>query len=356
MLQLAASSSRIWINGTEHMAEGTETISSVLVFSAPAKDKHMTTDRNPNDDRLTPDELARMAAEGGPAEPVPASRAADTPPADEETLLRAADMEAEGAPPPEEALKAQERAQAEAARRATDPAGDGPATAFAFDDVQGDAVVHEYERRYAREPYPDEKLKRDSHTDEMDARSGIGAILRETKRKREQYAPYAYNRADITLDERRWAAIAHASIWLSLFGAIVTFGISIPLSIFVPLVIHLVFRNRSEFVAFHALQAFVLQVVATLGVVALGVLGGVLWAFVLVIFALLSVVLIGIPLLFVWILIGIVFFVALTALPVIGLILGTIAALDTYAGRDHRYPYLGELLDRHLAGLFMRSA
>jgi uncharacterized Tic20 family protein len=55
----------------------------------------------------------------------------------------------------------------------------------------------------------------------------------------------------LTHDERTWAMLAHLS---ALLGYIVVLGQYIA-----PLVIYLVYRERSRFVAFHALQALYFQ-------------------------------------------------------------------------------------------------
>ncbi|MFQ3610352.1 MAG: DUF4870 domain-containing protein [Fimbriimonadales bacterium] len=65
-------------------------------------------------------------------------------------------------------------------------------------------------------------------------------------------------------EERLWGMLAHL---LTLLGYVVVLGQYVA-----PLVVFLTFRNRSQFVAFHALQALYLQ----LAVLFLGILGGAL--------------------------------------------------------------------------------
>lgn len=59
------------------------------------------------------------------------------------------------------------------------------------------------------------------------------------------------NQNGLTADERLWAMLAHLS---ALLGYVVLLGQYIA-----PLVIYLVYRERSRFVAFHALQALYFQ-------------------------------------------------------------------------------------------------
>src|SRR5438128_536437 len=89
--------------------------------------------------------------------------------------------------------------------------------------------------------------------------------------------PRSYSTINVSDEERQWAAIAHASIWFTILGGILTAGFVVPISIFVPLVIYFMYRKKSDYVVFHALQAFVVQLIATVGVLALAVFGGVIW-------------------------------------------------------------------------------
>src|SRR5262245_59935840 len=126
------------------------------------------------------------------------------------------------------------------------PAGDRMTTSPV--DTAGDDVVEEYENRYF--PPRGEKLKR---------------------------APRSYSTLAVSDDERLWAAVAHASAWVTALIVLVSYGFLIPLSIFIPLVIYFMFRRRSGYVVFHALQAFVLQLVGTVGAFAIMMVGGVVW-------------------------------------------------------------------------------
>lgn len=126
-----------------------------------------------------------------------------------------------------------------------------------------------------------------------------------------------------------------------------------PLSIFIPLIIFFIFRKRSDYVAFHALQAFTLQLVGTLGALVLGVVGGIVWGIGMIVALVLMLVLVGFILVPVWGVVGILLALVVALMPVAMLILGTIAAIETYNGRDYRYPRIAGWVDRQLAGSYM---
>jgi len=115
-------------------------------------------------------------------------------------------------------------------------------------------------------------------------------------------------------DERLWAALAHASIWLN-FGT-GFFGV------FAPLVIYLVYKDKSRYVAFQSLQALFFQLVFWVGA---GILIAVSW----VITSLLSAILIGLACIPIAGLIS--------AIPVGAAIYATIGAIKTYNGEEFRY-------------------
>lgn len=167
--------------------------------------------------------------------------------------------------------------------------------------------------------------------------------------------PRSYSTMNITDEERQWAALAHASIWLTMFGGFLTAGFVIPITIFVPLVIFALYRKRSDYVAFHALQAFVLQLIGTVGVLALLIIGGAAWALGMVVALLAVFALIGVILVPLWGAVGIALALLVFAMPVAALFLGTIAAIQTYNRLDYRYPYIAQWVDRQLAGGFLNT-
>ncbi len=188
-----------------------------------------------------------------------------------------------------------------------------------------DDVVREYEQRYSGE-----------------------------KPKRREM-PRSYSTMRVSDDEKLWAAVAHGSTWVTLIGGLLSVGMIVPLSVFVPLVIYFMFRRRSDYVAFHALQAFVLQITGTIGALALLLVGGIVWGIGMVIALLAMVVLIGFILVPLWGLVGIALGVVSLALPVAMVLFGTLGAIETYNGRDYRYPFIARWVDRQLAGNYLQT-
>jgi uncharacterized Tic20 family protein len=180
--------------------------------------------------------------------------------------------------------------------------------------------------------------------------------IRYTEPRRTQSAPRSYSTMHVSDDERFWAAVAHASIWITLLGGLFTAGFVVPLSIFIPLGIYFLYRKQSDYIAFHALQAFVLQLIGTVGVLALAVVGGTAWAIGMIIAVLLVAVLAGIILVPLWGIIGIILALVIFVTPFASLLFGTIAAVQTYNRRDYRYPFIARWVDRQLAGGLLNVA
>ena len=167
--------------------------------------------------------------------------------------------------------------------------------------------------------------------------------------------PRSYSTMNITEEERLWAAIAHGSIWITILGGIFTAGFVVPVSIFIPLVIYFLYRKKSDYVVFHALQAFVLQLAATVGVLSFAILGGVIWVIGLVVALLAIFVLAGVIIAPLWLILGVVLGIAIFLAPLVALLFGTIAAVETYNRRDYRYPFISRWVDRQLAGGFLNT-
>ena len=162
--------------------------------------------------------------------------------------------------------------------------------------------------------------------------------------------PRSYSTMNVSDDERLWAAIAHGSIWITLLGGLFTVGFVIPLSIFIPLVIYFLYRKQSDYIAFHALQAFVLQLIATVGVLTVAVVGGTAWVIGMIIAVLAVAIIAGIVLVPLWGIIGILLALVIFVTPFAALLFGTIATIQTYHRRDYRYPLIARWVDRQLAG------
>ncbi|MHB8630127.1 MAG: DUF4870 domain-containing protein [Aggregatilineales bacterium] len=154
----------------------------------------------------------------------------------------------------------------------------------------------------------------------------------------------------LTVEERRWAALAHASVLLTLLAAVGSAGILALVTLFVPLGIYFHWRTRSDYVAFQALQAFTLQALGTVGWLLL-LLGGTIVGVLLIVT--LAITLIGIPLLIVVIPALILFILATLVMPFGMLVYSLIAAFQTWNGVDYRLPRIARWIDRQMRGGFL---
>lgn len=126
-----------------------------------------------------------------------------------------------------------------------------------------------------------------------------------------------------TEDERTWAMLAHISVLVNLVT-----GFLGPVA---ALVIYLVYKDRSRYVAYQSMQAFVFQLIWWVGA---GVLIGIIWA----ITGLLSLILIGILL----IPFSILLTIGLALLPLGALVYGVIGAVECNQGNDFQYWLVGD--------------
>jgi hypothetical protein len=132
-------------------------------------------------------------------------------------------------------------------------------------------------------------------------------------------------------DERTWGMLSHLSVLLNLVT-----GFGGPIA---ALIIYLVYRDRSRFVAYHALQAMVFQLIWWFGG---GVLIGLMWAIV----GALSAILIGIVLIPVAACITPI----LMLMPVGALIYGVVGAVQVSQGQDFKYWLAGDWVRGTLTG------
>jgi uncharacterized Tic20 family protein len=208
-------------------------------------------------------------------------------------------------------------------------------------------VVEEYEERY----HGRRRLEATPVREESGAKEETGA--KDVRQKGPIYMPRGktkriYDPVSVSDNERKWATIAHGSTLLTVLLGILSGGALVLLTIFVPLLIYFSFRKRSEFVAFHALQAFTIQLVGTIGWVALIVVGVIAWAALIIVSAILIVVLVGIILLPLVLFAGPVFFVVSLALPLGTVIYSFIAMTETHAGRNYRIPYISDWVESQM--------
>jgi hypothetical protein len=130
-----------------------------------------------------------------------------------------------------------------------------------------------------------------------------------------------------TSDERTWAMFAHLSVLVNLFTAILG-----PLA---AILIYYAYKDRSRYVAYHAMQSFVLQLIVWVGG---GLIAGVAWA----VTGVLSMVVIGVFL--------IPFACLISLLPVIAPVYGIVAAVETSQGKDFKYWLIGDWVRGTLTG------
>jgi uncharacterized Tic20 family protein len=148
-------------------------------------------------------------------------------------------------------------------------------------------------------------------------------------------------------DEMTWAAVAHASILLTLLLGVSTGGIAAILGPIVPAIIWYVFRDRSEYVVEQARQATIFQLAGILGLLALAIVGAILVAAGWVVSAVLIVVLVGLILMPVMLIVTLAWVAAVVALPIVQVVYGCYAALEAYNGRPFRYWWVADVIDRY---------
>lgn len=120
-------------------------------------------------------------------------------------------------------------------------------------------------------------------------------------------------------DERTWAMLAHLSVLVNLATGF--------LGPVVALIIYLIYKDRSRYVAYHSMQSFVFQLIWWVGG---GAVTGVAWA----ISGVLAAVIIGLFLMPIACLISL--------LPVAALVYGIVGAIQTSQGQDFRYWLIGD--------------
>lgn len=153
-----------------------------------------------------------------------------------------------------------------------------------------------------------------------------------------------------TSDERNWAMLAHLSSLLTLVVGVSTGGLVVVGALLVPLGIYLYFRERSAYVAFHALQATAFQSFAGITfVIGAGLIAGTLavgW----IITGVLSVVLIGLLLIPLALIFTFTSLFGLLAWPVVALGYTLRGGYLAYHGRYFEYPAVGALARRAMQG------
>jgi uncharacterized Tic20 family protein len=153
----------------------------------------------------------------------------------------------------------------------------------------------------------------------------------------------------LTREELGWAAVAHASILLTVLLGVTTGGIAVFLGPIVPAVIWYIYRDRSDYVVEQARQATVFQVAGILALLGLAIVGAVLLTVGWVVSAVLVIVLVGLILLPIMLVATLGWVVAILALPIAQMVYGCYAAIEAYNGRPFRYRWIADQIDRYQA-------
>ena len=199
-------------------------------------------------------------------------------------------------------------------------------------------------------PKVTQKLESGSETPEPRPRRAETKVLEpegEMEKSLEVVTPAPH--LGLTRDETNWAALAHASILLTLLLGVVTGGIAVFLGPIVPALIWYAFREKSEYVTEQARQATIFQVAGLLALLALAVVGAILVAVGWAVSAVLVIVLIGIILLIVMAIVTLLWGAVIIALPIAQVVYGCYAALEAYNGRPFRYWWVADVIDRYQA-------
>jgi uncharacterized Tic20 family protein len=154
-----------------------------------------------------------------------------------------------------------------------------------------------------------------------------------------------------TVEERTWAAVAHASSIVGVLVSLATLGVGGLLFAFIPLGIYLLYRDRSKYVTYHAAQAVALQLVGSVGFLAAIVASLVAGVLAVIVVALLTVILIGLVLWPVLAVLALLVPLALVLFPFVLAGFSLVATVQTAGGEDYDFPYIGRWvstwLDRH---------
>ena len=126
-------------------------------------------------------------------------------------------------------------------------------------------------------------------------------------------------------EEKQWAMFSHLSVLLNLFTGY--------LGVAAPLVIYLVYKDRSRYVAYHSLQSLVFQGICWFGGSILAIITSILSG------ALPLIGLLCLPLACIF---GI--------LPVIALVYGTVGGIQVNQGQDFKYWLVGDWVQNKFAG------
>lgn len=143
------------------------------------------------------------------------------------------------------------------------------------------------------------------------------------------------------------AMLAHASALLTLILGVAG-GVGALVGLTVPLAMYFGYREKSRFVAFHAMQSFVYQVAGVLLYAVFAAVMAVWVAIAWTVSGLLSAVLVGLLLMPFALLLTLLMAALLVGAPLAWLSYGLYAAYQVYQGRDFHYWLIGEWLEREV--------
>jgi hypothetical protein len=156
-------------------------------------------------------------------------------------------------------------------------------------------------------------------------------------------------RLGLTRDELTWAALAHASVLITLILGMGTGGLGVVFGVAIPAIIWYVYRDKSEYVVDQARQATIFQIAGIVALLALVIVGALLLVVGWTVAGVLTVVLVGLLLIPVALILTLLFVVAVVALPIAQAVYGCYAAVEAYNGRPFRYRWVADLIDRYQA-------
>jgi uncharacterized Tic20 family protein len=162
-------------------------------------------------------------------------------------------------------------------------------------------------------------------------------------------APRQAPHLGLTRDEMTWAALAHASILVTVVIGLATGGLGAIVGVALPAIIWYAHRDKSEYVVDQARQATVFQLVGVIGLFVLAVGGALFLVVGWVGSALLVLVLVGLVLLPLMLILTLLWVMAIVVLPIAQVVYGCYAAVEAYHGRPFHYRWLDRLMDRYMA-------
>jgi uncharacterized protein len=142
----------------------------------------------------------------------------------------------------------------------------------------------------------------------------------------ETYSPYIPSPLSQS-DERTWAMIAHLSVLVNLVSGF--------LGLVAALAIYLIYKERSRYVAYQSLQAFIFQLIWFVGA---GALAGIAWA----VSGVLSAILIGLLCMPIACLISLI--------PLGSVVYGIVGGVQASQGQDFKYWLIGDWVRGTLNG------